>query len=42
MQIKQEFINLTNKKFKKSDYLKLGLPKNQVQFFLNDAKMRMG
>lgn len=38
----REFIDLTNKKFKKSDYLKLGLPKNQVQFFLNDAKMIMG
>lgn len=30
----REFINLTNKKFKKSDYLKLGLPKDQVKFFL--------
>lgn len=29
----REFINLTHKKFKKSDYLKLGLPKEQVEFF---------
>lgn len=38
----REFINLTSKKFKKDDYLKLGLPKNQVKFFLKDAKIIMG
>lgn len=34
----REFINLTSKKFKKKDYIKLGLPKDQVKFFQNVLK----
>jgi len=30
----REFINLTSKKWSKNDYYKLGLPKDQVKYFV--------